>query len=774
MGMQFQPLKLANPELFGIRLTGAVGRADKTHLLELVDKCLDKEKLQVVLDVSELTNLGGGGAAAFAEFQSRLVSKDGEAVFAGAQEIVQRFLQKKFGDSPLRFFPDIESAVTGFFGPAGEAPTSKPESAAVAKDDPPQSQASKIPPTAKFCEEVPCPAPLAEAETLESVEEVAAEVGAVSFFGEEFEIDDMAEDGSDPSQAKDSTVAKPSMPEAANETKDPPHQPGKTESGRRRKHSYTSLADAISALGGWSAEGGERNFGQALDNLLFSHGLAESAIFLSRHGNSFGDVDGQHQIPASCSLAQQLHERGQPLTLLDIQDEDLKVQETDLLEELTPDIMLPVISDNKLGAILFMKRTAGNEDYSVVEHFALELLMRVLSGEETSTPGQTSTVDNESEVSSTVDPSEDLDREDPAWEEPQNRDDSVAEVLLRLALDLPDAADHPHFWRIFARNLWPVLPMSSLAFLKPEKRHAQLMVGENGALQKVNFGLNRLKVFFKTMERPVATENLPDFFKDIRKELIEADVHWLVALSWEGEYQGLALFSLKEEVEVSGENIADLVNELFCETSRMLARFDGSHEDADVNLEIVTMLMGQREKRMFGSDEMTRAIVNQLRRLARAMGFPPDQERDLIYGCLLRDVGLMDKEDAIMGSPEHLDPVQWSLYRRHPEDGARLLEQLKLSPSIIEVVRHHHERFSGEGFPQALTGRSIPLTARVVTVVENYVGMIVGTDVREPVSPVDAARIMRDNLGMRYDPDIVDLFLRAVDQDQERTPVMSH
>lgn len=759
MALQFQPLKLSAPDLFGIGLTGSYGRGDKTHLLDLAHKCLDKGKHRVVVDVSELKNLGGGGAAAFAEFQSLLVEADGEAVIVGAQEVVLRFLTGKFKDLPLRHFPDEKSAV--------EALTSQPDTAtemveAALEEDP--AEAGDEGDLTSFCEEVPEPEPLAEMEEDEdatSLDGIGSEVGAIGFSAEEFEIDEV-EPGDSPTVGADAPATQEKRDEAQEVA-------GTTASGRRRDHSYTSLSDAISALGRWSASGADGEFGKSLENLLFSHGLADSATFLARRDDSYTDGDGQWSIGADCSLVSQLFERLQPLTMLDIQDEDLTDQEVSLLEGFTPDIMLPVLNEGEPGAILLLKRADGEEEYSVVEHFALELLMRVLSGEELG--GSQAKAEKVAPAAGAVDEADDEFLEQVAWTRPAAGDETQAEVLLRLALDLPDADDRPHFWRIFARNLWPILPISTLAFLGPDKRRAPIMVGRNDALAGINLGVNRLKVYFQTMERPVATGNLPDFFKDIKSSLLEAGVEWIISLRWEDHYLGTAFFSLDEEFEQDEDEVAEGINELFGETARMLSRFDGSHENADSNLDLVAMLLGQREKRMFGNDEQTRSMVTNLRRLARAMGFPPDQERDLIYGCLLRDVGLIDKDDDLLGPAEQLDPVQWSLYRRHPEEGARLLEKMRMSPTVIEVVRHHHERFSGDGFPAGLEGREIPLCARVVTVVENYVAMVVGTTVREPVAPEDAARIMLDNLGQRYDPDLVQLFLRAVMPDPGREPV---
>lgn len=255
-------------------------------------------------------------------------------------------------------------------------------------------------------------------------------------------------------------------------------------------------------------------------------------------------------------------------------------------------------------------------------------------------------------------------------------------------------------------------------------------------------------------------DNLPTFFQEIKQKLVQAGVTWIVSLSWEQEYQGTVLLGLDPDAKLGDPT--ELMVDLFYETSRLLSRFEGSHDSADSNLEIVRILVSQREKRCYGSDEMTRAIIDNVRRLAREMGFPPDQKRDLIYGCLLRDIGLIDRDDSLSTTPTGLEPEQWHDYRGHPARGADLLAGIGLPSTIIDVVLGHHERFNGEGFPQGLQGRDIPLPARVVTIVENYVGMITGLNGLAPQEPAEAAQILRDNFGQRYDPDIVAIFLDAV------------
>ncbi|MFT5784462.1 MAG: response regulator RpfG family c-di-GMP phosphodiesterase, partial [Candidatus Krumholzibacteriia bacterium] len=205
----------------------------------------------------------------------------------------------------------------------------------------------------------------------------------------------------------------------------------------------------------------------------------------------------------------------------------------------------------------------------------------------------------------------------------------------------------------------------------------------------------------------------------------------------------------------------ELLEEVFTETARLLSRFDDSNDIADVNMKLLRLLVSQREARCHGSDDLTKTMCDELHRLANVMGFPPEQERNLIYGCLLRDVGLIVSDDALMGSPTEMDPTQWPVYRAHPSTGVALLGDLNLPQTIMDVVRCHHERFNGEGFPLGLAGRKIPLAARLVTVVENFVAMTLGLTGRDPMTENEAAEILSENLGERYDPDIVSLFLKA-------------
>lgn len=697
MATRFQSIELTNPRLFGVQLAGTVGPGDKKPLIELADKCLAKEKIHLILDFSEVKTMGGGGAAVLAGFQEKLVAVGGEAVFVGAGEIVRNFLEQKFENLPLRHFSAVQDAE--------------------------EALASAMP-----------------SEPAQSEEEPAAdemdEVGAVGLFEDgvkDLKVDNLIEEF----------------------TEEP------TNTGRRKDHRYTSLAEAVKALGSISDSEGEKEFSEALGNLLFSQGLAEKVTLMVAQNGMLRSHDDHSALKCTGSLASQFLAVDRPLTLLDIQDDELAEDEITLLADLNPDMILPVVKDGELTAVIMLKRGREDGEYTVAENFAFELLITVLAGAGDSSDGP----DALELQAAAVNCHQNLAEEEEAFGLTMPKDQHVTEVLLKLVMDLPKADDEHHFWRIFSRHAWSVLQLGELAYLPPERTRPLAILNQKNFRMGLDLGNERLQHFFRSIERPIEVRNFPNFFKDIKEKLIGAGVTWVVGLNWDKEYLGAVLM---DGVPDPGDGaVVNQLADLFSHTSRMFAQFGERKDTADDSLAVVRILTSQREKRVLGSDNMTSAIVAQVDLLAREMGFPPDQKRNLLYGCLLRDIGLIHLPDPLMGTEQSLTPAQQVEYRKHPQVGADLLAGLKLPTTIVDVVRCHHEQFNGEGFPAGISGRKIPLAARVVTLVEGYVKLITGAEGRRALSAKDAGRVILQNKEGRYDPDLAVVLLAAVGHQSE-------
>jgi len=730
MATRFKPLKLDNPDFFGIGLAGSVGRGDKSHLLELAEKCLANDKVKLVMDLSELSALGGGGAVILADFQKSLVKVGGEILFVGAGEVVRHFLEQKFDDLPLNFYDTAAEAMV--------RPAARVESPAA--DEPPLAEVEQI---VEAVPELDQPVVDTDEPAMDDLED-PPDLAAAS----------MLTEGPDPDSGLDDLLDEIKGPEMRK--------------GRRKDHRYTSLNEAVQAMGEWVAAGDKRGFQKALGNLLFSNGLAEDMALFVVVKDRLKQADGTNWVPLDGSLVGQVKEAGRPLVMEDIRDEGLGEEELSLLESMQPDILLPIMRADTFWGVAMLNRGSLEPEFSLAENFALELLMQVLAPKPVAAdeaPAGANPVGAKTAVSpkATAPKAKSL-------KVANGEDVELQEVLLKLAMELPESEDRPQFWRIFSRVVWPVFPLKTLAFLSVDRNFAHTLIGSENSVAAVDLSQEKLKSYFRTLQRPVLVSNLPDFFRETRKTLTKCGLDWLVALKDEQEYLGLVLVG-REDSELDTEDaVPDRVMALFDTAAQMLSRFESRNENADVSLDLVRLLVAQRERRCFGSDSMTRSIVDHVNLLAQELGFPPDQRRDLICGSLLRDAGLVGMPDAWAQNPSALPPKELSEYRDHPRQGALLLESLNLPKVIVEVVQYHHERFEGGGFPFQKTGRDIPLAARVVTVVENYVGMITGVGGQTPLTPAQAGQALREDQDKRFDPDIVQVFLSVVSQEVPVAP----
>ncbi|MBK8166975.1 MAG: HD domain-containing protein [bacterium] len=752
MAIRFTPLELEEPHLFGVGLSGTVARADKQNLLALADRCLERGKLHVVLDMTELGALGGGGALVLADFQLSLTSRGGEAVFVGAGVTVRRFLQQRFDDLPLRYFPDVATAQARFSDEGYHWDPDAEESAADSVTD--------------------------DRGADEAIGASTADVGAIAAFDDEelaVELDAAspqgAQVGSDSPVVAVADEARDAVQDVLDEFNGRDEEEVAGPGGRRKDHHYTSLAEAAAELGRWKPGEGDADFAVAVRNLLFSHGLADDAVLLTRSEDLLQDAHCQWAVPADGSLAAQLLEASGPLTMLDIADADLLPAEAELLENLTPDLLLPIRTDGQLVASLLLVRGEGESEYTVAEHFALELLMRLLADAlampavpATATSSQTTTDRHAAEPAPGVSEFSQTGR---PWCAADAHEEALDDALMQLALKLPEASDVQHFWRLLARHVWPVLPLRGVGFLAPDAARPQVLVGDTAAWDRLDLGDTKLRHFLRQMEMPVRATNLPNFFRQTRESLLEAGVDWIVGLRWQDEFLGSALLGL--EPSFPGQDLPPVLTEIFGEASRLLRRLDAGPSTIDCDLEILRLVVEQNERRALGVHALTGAMIPHLRRLSRAMGFTAEQERDLVQGCLLRDLGLAAREDALTGPRSAMDPTQWPRFRQHPTEGAALLRGLQAPQTAIDVVAAHHERFNGKGFPLGLKGRQIPLAARIVKVVENWVALLVGDALRAPVTPDEALAVMTRDAGERFDPDIVAVLVRSLQPEPQHS-----
>lgn len=156
------------------------------------------------------------------------------------------------------------------------------------------------------------------------------------------------------------------------------------------------------------------------------------------------------------------------------------------------------------------------------------------------------------------------------------------------------------------------------------------------------------------------------------------------------------------------------------------------------------------------------AVARYSREVAKQLGVD-EREQDLIHtAALLHDIGKFILPDSVLFANRKLTKDEWELIKLHPEQGAKLVERIEGYGPVAEIVLHHHERFSGGGYPAGVAGDEIPLGARILSVADTYDVMTSRDSYRRPVSPEAAMDELRRVAGTQLDPVVVKAFIRMI------------
>jgi putative two-component system response regulator len=150
-------------------------------------------------------------------------------------------------------------------------------------------------------------------------------------------------------------------------------------------------------------------------------------------------------------------------------------------------------------------------------------------------------------------------------------------------------------------------------------------------------------------------------------------------------------------------------------------------------------------------------------RIAEELGLEPDEIETLRLGAILHDVGKIGIPDRVLLKPGPLDDEERHIVETHPEIGDKLLEPLDLLAGARPIVRHHHERWDGNGYPDRLAGEGIPLAARIVAVADSIEVMSSRQLYRKPLTPEGIVDELRAQRARQWDPEVVDVALALIE-----------
>lgn len=158
------------------------------------------------------------------------------------------------------------------------------------------------------------------------------------------------------------------------------------------------------------------------------------------------------------------------------------------------------------------------------------------------------------------------------------------------------------------------------------------------------------------------------------------------------------------------------------------------------------------------------------RRLAEQMNLPPATTELIVQAGVLHDIGKIATPDSVLLKPGPLDEAEWVIMRRHAAFGADILQELPSLARCATIVRAHHERIDGAGYPDGLKGEEIPFEARVVAVADAFHAMISARPYRAPIGQREALDILKKGSGTQWDPTVVSAMVEMLEKPR-REPV---
>jgi len=341
---------------------------------------------------------------------------------------------------------------------------------------------------------------------------------------------------------------------------------------------------------------------------------------------------------------------------------------------------------------------------------------------------------------------------------------------LNLALDLDEALN------LFSLSVMGQFGVDRLAIFLSDPRREGILLPK----QVRGFAHGHFQEFaippspFRSIPAEQAFFNLSEI-KDAEgagetlEALRESGFEWGVALWVRRELEGVLLLGGRGGRRGFQEDDRDLLTTLANQGAVAISNARYYRAQEDRNLGLVRGMMSLIESRDTYAKGNTERVVRYVTATAKLLNYPKESLKSLIYGAVLRDIGMITVSHVIVKNPAHLSDEEWALIKQHPTRGAQILEEMNLPKEVVEVVRNHHERWGGEGYPQGIKGSQIPLGARVVSLVDGYVAMTAERPYRRALPAEKARQVIAENWGTPFDPTIVDVFLQVLDRLERRS-----
>jgi len=210
---------------------------------------------------------------------------------------------------------------------------------------------------------------------------------------------------------------------------------------------------------------------------------------------------------------------------------------------------------------------------------------------------------------------------------------------------------------------------------------------------------------------------------------------------------------------------------------KSLVRQKRLNEDLDHAGQVLFSIARTIESRDPNTGDHCERLVSLGREFGEFLNLSRAEIRDLIWGSYLHDIGKVGIPDHVLLKTEKLTPEEWEIMRQHVLIGERICQPLRTMRGVVPIIRHHHERWDGSGYPDGLSGHSIPFLAQVFQMIDIYDALTSERPYKVALSPEASLGVMREETRRGWrNPDLMEKFAAfilqgtAADADSSQSP----
>jgi putative nucleotidyltransferase with HDIG domain len=205
-----------------------------------------------------------------------------------------------------------------------------------------------------------------------------------------------------------------------------------------------------------------------------------------------------------------------------------------------------------------------------------------------------------------------------------------------------------------------------------------------------------------------------------------------------------------------------LINAIATHATSAIQRAMLHEQLEDTFLQTVISLANAMDARDSYTGDHSQRMADLATRVCQAMGIPKEELEYIYWAAILHDIGKIGVPDEILNKPGPLTKKEWKIMKEHPVIGAQIVAPVKYLTPVSPIIRAHHERFDGTGYPYGLQGLDIPLPSRILAVVDAYIAIRDERVYNKSHTHEEAVAELRRNSGTQFDPQVVDIFCKVI------------